>query len=663
MALIASYGAALYFAYTRSGWGGASDFNAFNVKIMSVYVLTMVLLFLVRKFLTRVRLLFVSVFTLIAWATLLSILGQNPSFQIASISLCSLLGYGAITQKMFLPDQEMSWASWPILGNLIIVLLLHVFSSLKILSLTSVFLIVILGLLFFGFGVWTLIKKSDKQRSSEEVSPAFLAGAYILAFPFFIYIMAANSPDVLFDSVAFKAAVPRIWHSNDSIALFPQHTQSGTNGSAQYVLLIGNYFGSAATGSFLQLFSLLFIVAILLRLLNGAEANNALILPLSLFICTPAMLWQTSGAYDDLWLSLMVASGVYVTVLSKNLQLLNSNRGLIACGIVLASLVIAKFSLVFFALGIALVLMLKIRRFSAIDRIRKLLIIAVSALLCLSIPLGWRWLTYGNPVWPLYNSVFKASSLPVANEKYNMPFNEFTFLDVFSQPFLTFFNVGPWVEASAVGSYSFMLLLIYIAIYVGLRSKNQEDRHIALILLLALIAWWIEFRYLRYLYPIATISLFVLTKRYYLTKAAKSISSTTFLITSTLAISLIPVGNPATPGRIAFNVIFGLESAKDYLDKNVPNLKVINYLNDFAPPNSTILAPNIEIYQRLMLRKDLDILYGWEVPNRVIKRIDFIAVYSDKEDSLGYDFRYDYCIIKHFDDVGIFLKGKCGGKN
>ena len=128
------------------------------------------------------------------------------------------------------------------------------------------------------------------------------------------------------------------------------------------------------------------------------------------------------------------------------------------------------------------------------------------------------------------------------------------------------------------------------------------------------------------------------------------------------AIALIPVGNPATPGRIPFEVIFGNQSKSQFLDQNLPAFKVIEYLNENAPSGSTILAPNVELYQRLYLRKDLDILYGWEVPNLVVKQIDYIAVFTFKENDLERKYIDGYCTEKQFSDVGILLKRKCEGK-
>jgi hypothetical protein len=659
LGLIGSYFIALCFAVTNGGWAGASDFNASNFKICLVYFSFLALLFLIRKTFTRSRVFYLIIITHLSWATLLSLLGKNFSLQAGLLVFCSMLGCGAFIQAFLLPNLKLGWISWPVFGNLAFVVVLHIFSFSKILNGTSVIIFVSFGLINLIRILKNLVINKRTYNDHQEVTFGYIATAYTLSFPFFIYSMAANSPDVLFDSVAFKAAIPRIWYLNNSIELLPQHTQSGTNGSAQYMLLAGNFFGSSSTGSFLQLLSLISIVLIVLSISRSIEIKKVVVLPLFLFICTPAMLWQTSGAYDDIWLSLISVSAIYVTIASGHERLVNSKRGLVASGIIISSLIITKFSLIFLGFGITLILLLKLIKYSSFARFKKVAILLMSILAGLSIPLGWRWITYGNPVWPLYNSIFKAPSLPATNEKYNMPFHQFNPADLITQPVLTFYKVGPWVEASAIGSYSFFLLLVYVSIFVGLRSKIPENKFIAIILFVSLTAWWIEFRYLRYLFPLVSISLLLIAKYEYSSNSSRRAHSFTLFFLSIFAIALIPVGNPATPSRIPFGVIFGDQSKSQFLDQNIPSFKVIKYLNKNAPFGSTIMVPNVELYQRLYLRKDLDILYGWEIPNLVIREIDYIAVYSHKEKDLENKYIDGYCTERNFSDVGILLKRKC----
>jgi len=114
LGLITSYFIAIYFAFTNSGWAGASDFNASNFKICLVYFSILALLFLIKKTFTRSRVFCLIIVALLSWATFLSLLGRNFSFQAGLLVFCSMLGFGALIQEFLLPNLKLGWISWPV---------------------------------------------------------------------------------------------------------------------------------------------------------------------------------------------------------------------------------------------------------------------------------------------------------------------------------------------------------------------------------------------------------------------------------------------------------------------------------------------------------------------------------------------------------------------
>jgi hypothetical protein len=228
-------------------------------------------------------------------------------------------------------------------------------------------------------------------------------------------------------------------------------------------------------------------------------------------------------------------------------------------------------------------------------------------------------------------------------------------------PLTTFFHPENWVEGGSIGLFSFTLASAYLGVTFLLRRKYQYEIFIVgLTSLVFLINWWISFRYLRYTLTIAPLVLIILVSSNF--RISKHVSDRkiirALLLISIPALIAIPTGNPASPDRIPFKAILGLETPAEYRLRSMPAAPVINWLNSNALPNSKISSSGSVFYQRLLLREDLDIYYDWELNPKNIEDIEYVLIYKPIKSVILDDLSSGKCLIMGFDNE-FYLYGGC----
>jgi hypothetical protein len=640
---------------TRPGWSGAQNYVPLMQRIIFYYLLWLGVYFCIRSWITLRIALFGTLTILSIVFFLPSILTGNYTSEIAVLVFICMLGYGSILDRFLSRFGKIGWISWPIFGNIIIVIFIHILDVLKILNSYSVILMILVGAVLFLKETFFNIKThniSDKKINdkSQRITQDSLA---VLIFPLLLLGFASNGPDMQFDSLAMKAWLPRQWHAQDSIFLVLDHLQSGVLGSGAYFLFQGNYLGTSNIGPQFQYLSLLFITAILISVGAKSKKLPLAVLMAYLFVTIPANLWQVSGAYDDLWLTLLATSGIFtiITFFHSNNQ--TGKVISIVAGVVSASLFLGKLSLLPFVV-VGLLSPLFFPK-PTITKLKLLLLTQTWAvfIVSISIPVLWRWLSYGNPVWPLYNGIFHAKSLPHTNEHFNLPMGPLNFRELILAPITSFFHPEFWVEGGSIGLFSFALASGYMGVTFLFRKRfSFEIFIVGFLALLFLINWWLNFRYLRYTLPIAPLVLITLVSKNFQMSRLLTEGKILFLLLliSFPALVAIPTGNPASPDRIPFNTIVGIETTKQYQLRGMPAVIVINWLNANASPEAKIAGSGSVFYQRLLLRRDLDIYYDWEVTPQNSKRIEYVLIYRPITSSILEGMSSDKCLIQSFNN-------------
>jgi hypothetical protein len=374
----------------------------------------------------------------------------------------------------------------------------------------------------------------------------------------------------------------------------------------------------------------------------------------------PALAWQVSGSYDDIWLATLSLCA-YVAV-SEILKRTIRFREVVLLGIITSSLFAGKLSLL--PMGAIIVIFVSYKIFVGYSRAFLRISLFVTTALTLSSPqFLQKFIQSGNPVWPTYNGIFQGVGIPHLNMSWNLPFGPGDILSILTSPLRTILNPSGWVEGSSPGLYSasILIILIVIAISVSNFHKYPELVFGFSILLITLIIWFIQFRYLRYLIPTVVISVYMLT-HFSTSKFSNLRLSKSFnLLLGGILLVGIPSGIPAVPERIPTSFAFGEIKTEEYLKKNIWAYSVLEWVNQNAEPNAKVLSFSTSFYQRLRLRTDIDLSWEWEISDRN-KIIPNYLVYDGLVDATNSPKVFSgesYCLAMEFRDLQMAIYKFC----
>jgi len=424
--------------------------------------------------------------------------------------------------------------------------------------------------------------------------------------------------------------LPKIWSANDSVFIPTDHLLSGVSGSFSFPVLASNELGGILSGNSLQFLSLAYITLIILIYLNQSKKENSFsanLLVITL-IGVPANLFQISNSYDDIWMMAILFCGVFFA--QKNSSSENFRQTFFSA-FVIGAVATAKFS--FMPVVVAAAIVFGIQKFLSgklglFQRLR-FLTVAVGGFLLSLIPFyGWKWVNYGNPVWPLFNKVFKAPGAPFENIEFNLPYSELGYFDFLFSPVTTAIRVSQWGEEGAPGTYNSIFTIIFLSFILSLIAFYKSPHKIILITNIAFVFnWFINFRYSRYLlhiFPISILTILLLVRESKKTKISSKLSRRTsyenFSIISVglLCAASFTIGNPATPERIPYKHIFSYETTDEYLNKMSINYRLVKYLNSTLPRNAVVVSP--QLFERVWFREDINLYHFWESTEEISQK-------------------------------------------
>ena len=520
---------------------------------------------------------------------------------------------------------------YPLFGQAALVSILIIGACLKKLNFFG-YAFILVG--FSSFIIFICLKYVDIKSFFGKFSALenrtdklFLPFRNSLIFIFTIYLIVAAAPDLGYDSLQNKAWLPRQWYHSQDVFLNTDHMLNGVISSQSFVVYLGNLMGNSNIGSNLQVIYLLFTLIAILHFNQQKLQDRLKVNMYALIIVvftTPAFLFQASAAYDDVWLLLLVSS-TFIFILKKWNN--NSLETSIFIGVATGALLLAKFSLAPYAFGFALPFLIKVllSNQSIIRRFTNGLVLILTFVLVSCSFYVYKWVNYGNPLWPLYNAVFRSETLPATNEKFNFPIaKNLSLTQYLLAPIDTYFFPGNWGEEIAPGVYGISLALILCAFILSIFLIRKLGCMPVFLFTTVLINWWINFRYLRYIIPMLGIMLscWILyeservpryTKRSNL-KSNVGESSIVLLLIGALCVISLPIGNPTSPDRIPYKVALGLESQSHYLNRATPVWSAAESINLQAPQDSVVVTSVMP--QALWLRVDIELYYYWETVNK-----------------------------------------------
>ncbi|HEY7829701.1 MAG TPA: hypothetical protein VIC06_03960 [Solirubrobacteraceae bacterium] len=314
------------------------------------------------------------------------------------------------------------------------------------------------------------------------------------------------APELQYDALYGKAYLPELWARTGHIGLIVQHVQDAVTGWFQVLATNGDLFGATAIGRYLQLIGLMSAVAVVWwwGRRHGALGPLAAVA----VAVTPHLFWQASTADDDLLLALCAFALCIAVVESLRTYTGRDVRGVaFALGLMAGSGPSLKLHMVPLFAFLLLGWVAAGRASKSV--LRRFGYAAIGAAITGLPPLILRWIDAGNPVLPAYNNIFHSKYWPPINEQANFPFwqhpGTFGPIDAIwkavAEPTLM-------AEVSPPGAFGVLVGATVLAVLLGWlgRDRAHAARVVWIALLPAILLWWLNFRYLRYLLPISLVS-------------------------------------------------------------------------------------------------------------------------------------------------------------
>ena len=430
----------------------------------------------------------------------------------------------------------------------------------------------------------------------------------------------AGAPEVQYDSVQYKEWLPALWASSHHIRVstFVDNPISVYLGLAQLDATPGHTLGGGGTGRYLQLLLTALIVIVVWRL--GSRISPALGPIAALVVAlTPHVVWQSSTAYGDIFLTALVLGGAMAVYHFEGRRVEHPFWASIAIGLVGGIGVTGKLHLLAFCVGLGVCWCLVASSLRDLAR-RAGGYLAGAAIGALPLVL-YRWIEMDSPVFPFYNGVFKSRFYPVNENITN--FGELSAGGThetwrFLWRLVAQTPLG--IETGTAGVTGLLVAGAFVGVFFGWRGPASQ-RVVWGATVIALLAWWQEFRYVRFGLPYLILAVIVaLPALAGLGRAVRGrVADRLAVVFAAVAAVVFFVSTMASfwavPGRFPLAVAVGRESNVAYLTEALPEYPSFNYLNQVAAPGDWITG---QAWGRLLLRPDLNLQIDWEIQVRLL---------------------------------------------
>ena len=476
--------------------------------------------------------------------------------------------------------------------------------------------VLVLGILGI-VGLWRMLGAEGARAvfSAATATRLSSASASICLLAAALASIYAAAPELTYDALYYKAWLPGEWARAGEIEVqtLILHPQANYFGLAQLIAVPGHLAGAEGVGRYLQWLSfggLMVTVWWAGRRSPWAPAAAAAL------AVTPLLFWQATTAYEDGILALVGAS-MAVAVIGS---LREPEASPLLSGAVLGALagVCILFKLHLAALAIGLLLGWLLMRGA-----RGWLTAAVSAAAACALAVAplmvMRWIDFENPIFPVYNNVFKSPYWLQLKALGQAPGDD-------QAPVLG--PVGLFWEtifhtpelAWPIGAFGLLSLAVVIALALGW-SRSFGDRAIVALwlgLLAGAVGWYTQAHDPRYALPIGAVALLVLLlisgtrapslRLEWIGLAALAVTAALLWPTTVSQFFNVPGGG--LPWRAAIGEVDDF----DYEVSASGDRVLLSRFNEEAPPEALAVA---DPYERVWLSDGRDLTPFWELDGRL----------------------------------------------
>jgi hypothetical protein len=472
-----------------------------------------------------------------------------------------------------------------------------------------------------AIGAWTAAREGWRRRAeaAEAIvgSRIGVACAGLLLLQLGWAVVWLSAPEIMFDALYSKAYLPALWAHTGSIGPLLIHPQLNIMGLSQVVAVSEHVLHAGDVGRYLQTLAWIVLTGTVWWWAGRRSPVGALAaLAVGL---TPQLVWESTTAYDDLLLGLgavALAIAVFRTLGSGDGERRRSEPAAgvaLAIGLLAGTCIWLKLHLLVLALALAGGWLLAAGGWRRLPQ--RFAAVAAGAATIAGPAFVLRWIDTGNPVFPSYNDVFRSSHYPPINERFNFLYwPQSHFWDIVKLPYEAVVNPSLMSDTAPQGAFGLLVAAVVVALLVGWRRRGRPASIVAwAAIAVSLLFWWVEFRYLRYVVPLALVAvvLVVALLRDWRPGRAGALAAlvaagvaSAFYLPSTVA-AFFNVPNRSLP----FAAAFGRWSSEDYLRTVFPEKDALEAFQRIAPAGADALS---QPHERLFL-SDRDLSQPWEV--------------------------------------------------
>ncbi len=471
-------------------------------------------------------------------------------------------------------------------------------------------------------GLYSAIKLFLSKMSSDKQDKGVFTTAVMLILLLFgvMNFIGALGPEIMYDSLVYHLTCPKMYVDSHKIAEMAHEFRSYWPENMEMFFTLGLLLkGQILAKLFHFFFGILTAIGIYCLCREFYSSRTGLLASAFFYTC-PTIAWESTTTYIDLGLSFYCFLAFYAC-----LKFISSRKmhWLIICGILLGLGFGVKLYAVFTFIAVLLVICFYVF-YSRMGINKSIKIISLFCIITFLIALPWYLRTYiltGNPIFPLFNSIFQSPFWLKNNEVFNQADYGMgkSFLDYLKLPWNVTFHGNRFGGNWESGITFLMFVPLFLWKKIAERNLWQGEKQVGaycntplqhpisalsigkLLFFYALIYslfWTFSAQMFRYYIPILpVISIICASPIDYFRNLFKNKWIVLNVLLSSLVLLALCANIPFSlsqfwniPTRIPYKVVFGLESRDDYLSSVLPDYKTIKYINDNLNPDVKIFS-------------------------------------------------------------------------
>ncbi|MEP7271139.1 MAG: glycosyltransferase family 39 protein [Acidobacteriota bacterium] len=461
---------------------------------------------------------------------------------------------------------------------------------------------------------WRTYLLAEDQPAEGSVLKLLLALIALYNFAW------ALTPERSFDALAYQLAVPRFYLEQGAIVDLSYFWHSYFARLVNSIFLVAMAVGGQISAKLIVFGSGLVAVIGVYTLARGLLSRAAGLWAAAIFYSTPLISWLSTVAYVDL----VVGMFVVASWLAFLRWLRGGGRGWIIASGLLVGAVIGSKPNGAYAIPVMGVMLLWVtfRKRHSFARLRD---VSIFVALALIIAVPWYWLTWrytGNPVFPLFNGIFKSPYWGLSNQLMNAA--DFgvgaSLAGLVKAPFALTFQTNRFDEVLRPGGVGLALVLLPLALF-GAVVARKRARLLSAACLVYLLLWAFTFQYARYYIPLFPIvaALAVTGVVGWATSGWSRRLSSAMLWSILLAQGLlIPTAFGNVISQNPLFLISGRFSEEEFLGRAVTPYRAAEFLNRVTGPDDWVIGAGVE-FVRYYLRARIVSLGETLDLNRIVR--------------------------------------------